>query len=194
MSSMTPLGHRFEEALAYAFHVHGGQTRKGSETPYVGHLLGVCALVIEDGGDEDEAIAALLHDAAEDAGGRERLEDIRARFGDRVADVVAQCSDTFETPKPPWRERKEAYLAHLGAASAEALRVGLADKVYNAGAVLRDYRELGEQLWSRFNAGRDDSLWYYRALADTYARLKPGPLAAELERLVSELEAEARPA
>lgn len=194
MSSMTPLGHRFEEALAYAFHVHGGQTRKGSETPYVGHLLGVCALVIEDGGDEDEAIAALLHDAAEDAGGRERLEDIRARFGDRVADVVAQCSDTFETPKPPWRERKEAYLAHLGEASAEALRVGLADKVYNAGAVLRDYRELGEQLWSRFNAGRDDSLRYYRALADAYARLKPGPLAAELERLVSELEAEAHPA
>lgn len=194
MSSMTPLGHRFEEALAYAFHVHGGQTRKGSETPYVGHLLGVCALVIEDGGDEDEAIAALLHDAAEDAGGRERLEDIRARFGDRVADVVAQCSDTFETPKPPWRERKEAYLAHLGEASAEALRVGLADKVYNAGAVLRDYRELGEQLWSRFNAGRDDSLWYYRALADAYARVKPGPLAAELERLVSELEAEAHPA
>ena len=107
------LSARFEDALAYAAHLHAGQPRKDTAIPYVAHLLAVCSLVLEDGGDEDEAIAALLHDGPEDAGGHETLEEIRRRFGDRVADIVADCSDTFETPKPPWRERKEAYLAHL---------------------------------------------------------------------------------
>lgn len=188
--STPALGRRFEEALLYAVHAHGGQVRKGTETPYIGHLLGVCALTLELGGGEDEAVAALLHDAAEDAGGRARLEDIRARFGEDVATTVEQCTDSFETPKPPWRERKAAYVAHLEEASPAALRVGLADKIYNARSVLRDYRQVGEALWSRFNAGRDDVLWYYRALADAYLRLVPGPYADELARVVQALEDE----
>ena len=130
----------------------------------------------------------LLHDAVEDQGGLERLDDIRDRFGERVARIVEECSDSFETPKRPWRERKQQYLEHLEQASPEGLGVSLADKVYNARATLGDYHELGDQLWQRFNASRDEILWYYRALADEFARLRPGPLASELERNVSELE------
>ena len=172
----------------YALHAHDGHVRKGSGVPYVSHLLGVCALVLEDGGDEDEAIAALLHDAVEDAGGYERLDDIRTRFGDRVADIVEACSDSFETPKRPWRERKDRYVEHLADASPEALRVSLADKVYNVRTILADYRVLGDELWERFTASREEALWYYRSLADEFERLRPGALADELERVVAELE------
>jgi (p)ppGpp synthase/HD superfamily hydrolase len=182
------LGPRFEDALVYALHAHDGHLRKGSRVPYVSHLLGVCALVLEDGGGEDEAIAALLHDAVEDQGGLERLDDIRSRFGERVAQIVAECSDSFETPKRPWRERKDGYLAHLEEASPEALRVSLADKVYNARTILGDYRQLGDALWERFTASREETLWYYRSLTDEYARLRPGPLVDELEGVVAELE------
>lgn len=169
--------------------MHADQKRKGTQTPYLAHLLGVAGLVLCDSGGEDEAIAALLHDAVEDAGGLERLEDIRGLFGDRVAEIVAECSDSFEQPKPPWRERKEAYLAHLGTASDAALRVSLADKLDNARAILRDYRECGEELWKRFNADRGSQLWYYHSLADTFKERRPGPMADELARLVAELEA-----
>ena len=182
------IGPRFEEALVYALHAHDGHARKGSNVPFVSHLLGVCALVLEDGGNEDEAIGALLHDAVEDQGGLERLDDIRSRFGERVARIVEECSDSFETPKRPWRERKDAYIAHLDEASPEATRVSLADKVYNARTILDDYRQLGDALWERFTASREETLWYYRSLTNGYSRLRPGPLASELERIVSELE------
>lgn len=157
--------------------------------PYFGHLLGVTAIVIETGASEDEAIAALLHDAAEDQGGRETLELIRREFGDGVAAIVASCSDTFDHRKPPWSERKRAYLEHLETeAGREALRVSLADKLHNARSIVVDYRDVGEALWERFNAERDEVLGYYRALAGIFSRRMPGALAAELAATVAELD------
>jgi len=179
---------RLREALAYAAELHARQTRKGTDTPYVAHLLGVCALVIEHGGGEDEAIAALLHDAPEDQGGRETLETIRARFGARVASLVEACSDTLETPKPPWRARKERYLAHLEHAGDAARLVSAADKLYNARTVLDDLREVGSSVFERFTGRKEGTLWYYRALSERFTRLGPRALAAELERVVSEME------
>jgi (p)ppGpp synthase/HD superfamily hydrolase len=188
--SSVVLGDRFRRALVFAFDLHREQVRKGSKgIPYVGHLLGVASIVIEGGGDEDEAIAALLHDGPEDQGGRATLDRIRKEFGDRVADIVDGCSDTLEDPKPPWRERKEAYLAHLEEAPPEVLRVSLADKLHNARAILSDYREVGEELWSRFNGTREESLWYYKSLVEIFARRWPGPLAEELATTVNEIEA-----
>jgi len=184
------LGERFSRAVLLACELHRDQVRKGSDgAPYIGHLLGVASIVIEDGGDEDEAIAALLHDAPEDQGGEPTLERIRAEFGERVAAIVEGCTDTLESPKPPWRERKERYLAHLEEVPEDALRVPLADKVHNARAILADYREVGEELWARFRGGREESLWYYRELAEVFCRRRPGPLADELRRTVAELQA-----
>jgi GTP pyrophosphokinase len=182
------LGERFEEALRFAAAAHRSQARKGSGIPYVGHLLGVCSLVIEDGGDEDEAIAALLHDAPEDQGGEPMLDEIRRRFGDSVAAIVAACSDTFESPKPPWRARKESYLEHLDDQPESVLRVSLADKLFNARAILRDYLVVGDELWDRFQAGSNGQLWYYRKLADRFVTLLPGRMAGELVAVVDELE------
>ena len=179
------LGGRFDDALVFAARKHRAQVRKGSEVPYVGHLLGVCSLVIEDGGSEDEAIAALLHDVVEDQGGEVVLEEVRARFGEEVATIVLACSDTTAVSKPPWRARKEAYLAHLKTASPSTLRVSLADKLYNARAILRDLRTVGDAVWQRFNTGRDDQRWYYGALARTFAELRPGPMATELGETVA---------
>ena len=179
---------RFDAALAYAVDIHRTQLRKGTSIPYVAHLLGVAALVLEDGGDEDEAIAALLHDAVEDQGGAPRLADIRARFGDRVARIVDGCTDTDATPKPPWRQRKAAYLAHLREAPLEELRVSAADKLHNARAILAEYREMGEALWPRFNEGREGQLWYYRSLVEAFRARRPGRLTDELARTVDELE------
>jgi (p)ppGpp synthase/HD superfamily hydrolase len=183
------LGARFEDALAFAARVHRSQLRKGGEIPYVGHLLGVCSLVIEDGGTEDEAIAALLHDAVEDQGGDAMLGQIRERYGPAAADIVLACSDTTQTPKPPWRERKEAYLAHLDDAPISVLRVSLADKLYNARAIRRDYELEGERVWERFNrrAGRDGQLWYYDELATRFSELYPSPMATELREVVDRL-------
>jgi (p)ppGpp synthase/HD superfamily hydrolase len=180
---------RLAEATVYAAEVHGHQRRKGSGVPYIAHLLGVTALVLEDGGDDDEAVAALLHDAVEDAGGLERLADIRARFGDRVAEIVLGCSDTTESPKPDWCIRKRGYLEHLRAPDADrsVLRVSLADKVYNARALVLDYRRDGEALWRRFNRPGPMQLWYYRGLVDAYRRHRLGDLFGELERSVDEL-------
>ena len=137
MTQTVRLTDRFKKALEYATVVHGGQPRKGTSVPYVSHLLAVCALVLEDGGDEDEAIAALLHDAVEDCGGQPRLEDIRWQFGDRVGDIVRACSDTDKTPKPLWKERKTQYIAHARQASPEARRVSCADKLHNARSILQ---------------------------------------------------------
>ena len=187
-----PLGPRFIDALAYAHSVHAGQSRKGTTVPYLAHVLGVCALVLEDGGGEDEAIGALLHDAVEDGGGPPVLEEIRRRFGDRVADIVRACSDTDETPKPPWKERKTRYVAHLRTAEADARRVSCADKLHNARSILRDYRLEGERLWDRFNAPAAEQLWYYRALVEAFRQPGRTPLVDELERVVRQLEAERR--
>jgi (p)ppGpp synthase/HD superfamily hydrolase len=196
MSMPTVLTDRFDRALLYATHVHGGQVRKGTTTPYVAHLLAVAATVLEYGGDEDLAIAALLHDSVEDQGGRARLEDVRNRFGARVARVVEACSDSLADTaggerKAHWRERKEAYLAHLRTVDADILRVSLADKVHNARAILRDLRkaEVGEAIWSRFSQPRDQTLWYYRSLADTFRAVLPGQLSDELHEIVAILEA-----
>jgi (p)ppGpp synthase/HD superfamily hydrolase len=182
------LGERFRRALELTFELHRAQSRKGSGAPYLGHLLGVASIVIETGGSEDEAIAALLHDAAEDQGGHATVERIRAEFGDPVAAVVEECSDSFGEPKPPWRERKQAYLEHLDGASEAALAVSLADKLHNMRTIVVDYRAVGECLWVRFNADRDEVLWYYRSLAAAFARLRPGSLATELGVAVSEVE------
>jgi len=179
---------RFLSALTYATELHRDQTRKGTNTPYVGHLLGVCALVIEHGGSEEEAIAALLHDAAEDQGGHPTLAAIRTLFGARVASLVEACTDTFEDQKPPWRERKERYLAHLEHVDDGARLVSAADKLYNARTILDDLRFHGQSVFERFTGGRDGTLWYYRELCARFQRLGPRTLAGELARVVGEME------
>ena len=187
-----PYGQKFEEALVYAARLHRDQTRKGSGIPYVTHLLAVAAIVGENDGTEEEAVAALLHDAPEDRGGRERLEDIRRRFGDEVAGTVAGCTDTYEDPKPPWRPRKEAYIAHVAAASPSVRLVSAADKLHNARAILADLRSLGEELWERFTGGKEGTLWYYRALVEAYKSAGTNAVVEELDRVVREVEALAR--
>ncbi|HET7272355.1 MAG TPA: HD domain-containing protein [Rubrobacter sp.] len=181
-----PYGEKFESAFMYAFQLHRDQYRKGTRVPYITHLLAVAAIVGEYGGTENEVVAALLHDAPEDQGGEATLEDIRARFGDEVAEIVAGCTDTYEDPKPPWRERKEAYLAHLTGASPSVRLVSSADKLHNARTVLADYRAIGEDLWDRFNGGREGTLWYYRAIVGSLQNEEP--VAEELDRVVTELE------
>lgn len=183
------LSPRFESALIYAALIHAHQQRKETGIPYLSHLLAVAAIALEHGATEDEAIGALLHDAGEDAGGEGRIADIRLRFGDAVAAIVAGCTDTVIAPKPPWRARKEAYLAHLPAAPASVRLVSASDKLHNARALLRDYRKLGESLWPRFSGGKDGTLWYYRALVAAYRKAGDnGELVDELDRVVSELE------
>lgn len=182
---------RFFAAGALANEVHGGQRRLGTGVPYAAHLLVVTGLVLEDGGDECEAIAALLHDAVEDGGGRPMLERIRTEIGEDVADLVEACSDSVDPDDPrPWRERKAAYLAHLPELTDEAiLRVVLADKVHNARSIVRGHRHEGPAFWHRFTSRTiDDQLWYYRALLDFFADRRPGPLVEDLRRAVAELE------
>ncbi len=179
---------RFRDALTYACELHAAQRRKGTDIPYVAHLLAVASIALEHGASEDEAIAALLHDAVEDQGGRATGDEIRRRFGDAVADVVHACSDTDVEPKPPWRARKEAYIAHLSGAPRSVLLVSASDKLHNARSILADLRTAGDALWSRFSGGRDGTLWYYRALVTTFQRLLPGPLTDELDRTVTALE------
>lgn len=178
---------RFADALMYAADLHRGQVRKGTDIPYLSHLLSVSALVLEHGGDADEAIAGLLHDAVEDQGGETTRREIERRFGPRVAQIVAACSDTEAIPKPPWRERKEAYIRHLYEAPPSVLLVSCADKLHNARAILNDYRQLGDDLWCRFSAEKNGVLWYYQALAAAFLVLYPGALATELDRVVTEM-------
>jgi (p)ppGpp synthase/HD superfamily hydrolase len=193
----TPLlGERFQEALAYGLGHHRAQLRKGTQVPYAAHLLAVVSLVLEMGGDEDEAIGALLHDVVEDGGGAAALEEIRTAFGPRVARVVAANTDAWEEPKPPWPERKRAYVEAIADKQPDELRVSLADKLHNARSILLDYRTLGEGLWSRFRAGEGGAVReYYRALVDAFGARRDalGPLAEpaldELARTVDELEA-----
>lgn len=194
MTEATVLADRFERALVYAAQVHGGQLRKGTGTPYLSHLLAVAATVLEYGGDEDTAIGALLHDAAEDQGGQPRLADIQARFGARVGAIVEARSDSLEesgVAKPPWAERKEAYIAHLGDKDAATLLVSLADKAHNARAILRDALKdgPGTEIWGRFSQPHEKTLWYYESLAARCAELLPGQLAEEFAETVRALRA-----
>jgi (p)ppGpp synthase/HD superfamily hydrolase len=195
MTNATPLTDRFDRALLYATHVHGGQVRKGTSIPYIAHLLAVAATVLEYDGCEDMAIAALLHDAVEDQGGEPRLADIRNRFGKHVADIVRSCSDSVADAsagqhKEDWHLRKTRYVAHLGSADQDTLLVSLADKVHNARSILRDLRkpEVGTAVWDRFKGSREDTLAHYRALADAFMERRPGQLADELGEIVDVLE------
>jgi (p)ppGpp synthase/HD superfamily hydrolase len=182
-----PLTARFTEALTLACMLHRSQARKGTQIPYVSHLLGVASLALEHGATEDEAIAALLHDAVEDQGGARMGDLIEDKFGKPVADIVRACSDTDVEPKPQWRERKEAYIAHIRTAPASVRLVSASDKLHNARAILGDYRELGEALWARFSGGRD-ALWYYRSLVEAFRAHGRTRLVDELDRVVTELE------
>ena len=186
------LGRRFEQALLFATRQHAGQIRKGTPAPYISHLMGVASLVLEAGGDEDLAIAALLHDVVEDCGGTPMLKQVRRRFGRRVAHVVDGCTDTYVVPKPPWRERKESYIKHLRTANADVHLVSAADKLHNVRHILTDYREMGERIWERFNGKRAGTLWYYRALLKEFQRRKPNRVVNELARAVKELDAAVR--
>jgi (p)ppGpp synthase/HD superfamily hydrolase len=181
---------RLAAAFAYAEQVHRGQTRKKTRAPALSHLMAVASLVLENGGDEDEAIAALLHDAPEDCQGAETLREIDVRFGDRVAQIVLGCTDSLQSPKPPWQERKSHYIARLPAADESTLLVSLADKVHNVGSLVVGYRQLGEELWDRFSATRDQSLWYYESLLAVFQRAgihRCATLVEELERSLGEL-------
>ena len=185
---MTGLSAGFRDALLYAAELHASQLRKGSATPYFAHLMSVAALVLENGGDQQQAIAALLHDAVEDQGGLAALEEIRARFGERVAHMVSELSDSHTEPKPAWLQRKTDYLNHLPDAGADVLLISLADKLHNARSILQDYALIGERVWDRFHGGRDGVLWYYRSLSDFFLDRQPGWMAHELERIVRLLE------
>jgi GTP pyrophosphokinase len=189
---MATLTARFEQALTYAAQLHADQRRKLGGTPYLAHLLAVAALVIEQGGDEDTAIAALLHDAVEDQGGAATREAIARRFGERVARIVDGCTDTDQQPKPPWRARKETYLARLAEADSAVRLVAAADKLHNIRSLLSAWRVQGDAVWQHFRGGREGTLWYYRAVL---AALESGNslLVAELARAVAELEALAVP-
>lgn len=180
---------RFREALIFAAQLHAAQPRKGTDIPYVAHLLGVASIAIEYGADEDEAIAALLHDAAEDQGGEATLERIRALFGSRVAKIVDGCTDSVEDPKPDWTMRKAKYIVHLQSASKSVRLVSAADKLYNVRSTLKDYREIGDAVFDRFRKKtKYHTLWYYRRLAQKFVQLGPKQLAYELSRTVADLE------
>ncbi len=163
-TNLTEITSRFDEALVYATQLHRHQRRKVGGTPYIAHLLSVTALVLEDGGDEDEAIAALLHDAVEDQGGAETLAEIRERFGETVAEIVDGCSESEVKPKPPWKERKENFLENLRHASPQVYRVTMADKLHNARCMLQEYQNSGEQIWNQFRGGKEGTLWFFNAI------------------------------
>jgi (p)ppGpp synthase/HD superfamily hydrolase len=182
------LSGRFEEALRFVLQLHGSQLRKGTQVPYIAHLLGVASIALENGANENEAIAALLHDAIEDQGGASTREEIRRRFGEQIVNIVDGCTDTDVTPKPPWRQRKEAYLLHIRSASPSVRLVSASDKLNNARCILSDYRVSGEALWDRFAGGKEGTLWYYRRLVEELDRVGPSALVEELNRVVSEIE------
>jgi (p)ppGpp synthase/HD superfamily hydrolase len=179
---------RLADAAAFAFDIHAEQRRKGTTIPYIAHLMSVAALVLEHGGDEDQAIAGLLHDAIEDCGAEQEAV-INDRFGPRVASIVRACSDTDIIPKPPWQERKEAYIEHLEHADDDVLLVSACDKLHNARAIVCDLTTHGQDMFVRFNGGREGTLWYYNTLAEVFARRLPGPLATELSKTVREMQA-----
>ena len=182
---MPILSIRFDEALCFASEIHRQQTRKSTAIPYLTHLMAVSSLVGEHGGDEDQMIAALLHDAMEDQD--VTRQEIEQRFGKRVADIVEGCTDATEHPKPPWRQRKERYLAHLPEASPDTKLVSVADKLHNARSILLDFRIIGPEIWTRFNAGADELLWYYSSLIQAFRKNWQHPLVDELERVINQI-------
>lgn len=187
------LSERFAKALEYATRLHAGQVRKRTARPYIGHLLSVTSIVIEYGGDEEMAIAALLHDAVEDQGGLPRLREIRRKFGKRVARIVDGCTDSYTEPKLPWRERKVAYLKRVAEEPADVRLVSAADKLSNARETLHELRVHGESVFEKFEGKKEGTLWYYRALVEVFRKIRTGPLIEELDRVVSELESLAKP-
>ncbi len=186
------LGPRFDEAFRFAAEKHAAQTRKKTDVPYISHLMSVAALVMEAGGDEDQTIAALLHDVVEDCGGEPMLEEVRQRFGDRVASIVEGCTDAYTIPKPPWKQRKLDYLEVLRRADDDIRLVSAADKLHNVRTILADYRTEGDRVWERFSGDKDGTLWYYRAVLDVLRHGRSNRLVDELQRVVTELETLAR--
>jgi len=182
------LSPRFEQALLYATTIHAGQTRKGTGIPFVAHLMSVASIALEHGANEDEAIAALLHDAVEKAGGEQRLEDIRARFGEKVAEIVEGCTEPQGRPKPPWRARKAAFIGHMPRTLEPVRLVAAADKLSNARIILRDLRVMGDSVWTRYVGGKEGMLWYYRCLVQAFKTAGINPIVEELERVVAEIE------
>ena len=186
-SRRTTLGPRFEEAFRYAAEKHATQTRKKTNVPYISHLMSVAALVLEAGGDEDQTVAALLHDVVEDCGGEPVLAEVRHRFGDRVAKIVAGCTDAYVVPKPLWKQRKLEHLEVLRNADDDVRLVSAADKLHNVRTILTDFRSEGDMVWERFSGRRDGTLWYYRSVVEVL-RLRPNRLVDELHRVFTELE------
>ena len=182
------LSHRFTQALVYATELHAEQIRKGSKVPYISHLLGVASIALEYGADEDEAIAALLHDAIEDQGGQTVRAEIRVRFGERVTEIVDGCTETDTTPKPPWAERKKAYIARISSTLPSVRLVSAADKLHNIRSILKDYRTAVDVVWELFKGGKQGTLWYYRSLVAAFHEADSTPIVVELDRLVTELE------
>jgi len=182
------LTHRFVDAMNYALGLHAAQRRKISGVPYLAHLLSVAALVLEHGGSEDEVIAALLHDAVEDQGGLATQTAIAERFGPSIASMVEGCSDSHESPKPPWRERKDQYIAHLHTATPSVRLIAAADKLHNVRSLLADYRRMGDDLWQHFRGGREGTLWYYRSVVDALRAHEKRPIVDELAQAVADFE------
>ena len=177
---------RYDWALAYASDLHRKQMRKGTAVPYISHLLAVSALVLENGGDEDQAIAGLLHDAAEDQGGERVLAEIQSLFGPSVSAIVADCTDAWVDPKPPWRPRKETYIARLEEHPPHSLLVSLADKAHNATAILADLHRVGpKKTWKRFKGGKEGTIWYYETLSEVFQRKGPAILSNQLRDTVA---------
>ncbi len=188
---MIELTQDFENAFQMACGLHGKDNRKGTNIPYMSHLMIVAGMVMENGDYEYEVNAALLHDAVEDKGGKEILSEIREKFGKNTAKIVADCSDTFEDPKPPWEERKKKYIKELPNKQASSRLVSLADKIHNARAILKDYLEIGDKLWERFNASKEDTIWYYRTLLKCFQEIdEPNHrmLVNELKGIINNLE------
>lgn len=188
MTEKSKLSTRFEQALVYATQLHATQIRKGGDIPYVSHLLSVAALVLEDGGDEDEAIAGLLHDAVEDGGSAEIREAILVKFGERVVSIVDGCTESCTIPKPPWRDRKLRYIEQMRHASPSVLRVSMADKLHNARSILADRDREGDAIWDKFKGGKAGTLWFYRSLLEIYQQGGSNFLVSEIERIVDRLE------
>ena len=177
---------KFNDALSYTFNLHSKQNRKGTLIPYISHLMTVSSLVMEHGGDQDQAIAGLLHDAVEDQGGQKTLNEIRIIFGDNVANIVSDCTDTWEEPKPPWKSRKLEYLKSLSLKQNTSLLVSLADKTHNAESILFDKLEIGDEIWDRFTPPFEETKWYYRSLSDIFLNKIPGKLSERLKRAIDQ--------
>jgi len=161
---------KYKEALIYAFKLHQKQKRKGTSIPYFFHLVSVSSLVIENGGNTDEAIAGLLHDAVEDQGGTKTLIYIKKKFGNKVAKIVDDCTDAIVIPKPPWYARKKLYLSKLKDKSQSSLLVSICDKYHNISSIIDDHERVGKKIWNRFNAKPKDIYWYYNSLYLNYKK------------------------